>query len=224
MPRLARGAVFLAALGALGALCALAVPRGLADLRALEARLALKSWDGLRRAPSAQEWTFAYENLRAARELDSGRPIYLEDMARLHEWRARPLKAGDARAQEDLRQALDYQRQSLRLRPASPYAWTSIALLKARLPEPDREFEAALRNAALLGPWEPEVQLALAEAGFRHWPSLAPDTRAALRANASRALQRQDAKLFELARRHGRLDVLCALRGVQRSPLASACI
>lgn len=112
----------------------------------------------------------------------------------------------------------------MRLRPGSPYTWSNIALLKARLHQPDREFESALRNAALLGPWEPEVQIALADAGFRHWNALAPETRAALRANTVRALRWQDAKLFELARRTGRLDELCATPGVERSPLARACI
>jgi hypothetical protein len=227
MPALARAAragAALCALAALGALCALALPRGLADLRALEARLMLTAWQAVRGAPTAEEWTFAYERLRAARELDPGQPAYLEDTARLHELRALGFAAGDARAAGDLRAALGYQRRILRQRPGSAYAWSNIALLKARLPEADHEFESALRNAAQLGPWEPEVQLALAEAGFRHWAALAPGTRAALAANALRALRRQDAKLFEIARRHGRLDALCAIRGIERSPHALACI
>jgi hypothetical protein len=112
----------------------------------------------------------------------------------------------------------------VRRRPGSPYTWANIALLKARLPEPDREFETALRNAARLGPWEPEVQITLADVGFRNWDKVAPETRAALQANVTRALRWQAAKLFDLARRTGRLDVLCATRGVGRSPLARACI
>ena len=221
MARIARGALVLAALAAL---CALALPRGLADLRAFEARNLLKSWETARREPAADEWNLAHRLLREARDLDPRQPSHLEDLARLHELRARPLKPGDPLAQELLRQALEHQRQNLRLRPGSPYTWASIALLKARLPAPDREFESALRNAALLGPWEPLVQIALAEAGFRHWDALAPETRTVLRANALRALRRQDAKLFELARRSGKLAVLCTVRGVERSPLARACI
>lgn len=227
MPRIARSARFLAALAALAALsalCALALPRGLADLRAFEARVLFRSWETRHRQPSAEEWALARDRLREARELDPGQPNYLEDIARLYELRTLALTAGGALAQSDLHQALDHQRQAARRRPGSPYTWANIALLKARLPEPDREFESALRNAALLGPWEPEVQIALADAGFRHWDALAPDTRSALRENALRALLRQDAKLFELARRRGRLDVLCAVRGVQRSALARACI
>lgn len=162
--------------------------------------------------------------LREAHALDPAQPNYLEDIARLYEYRARPLKAGDALAQGYLRQALEFQRAALRRRPGSPFTWVNIALLKAQLPELDREFESALRNAAMLGPWEPGVQLALADAGFRHWGTLSPETLAALRANAARMLRRQDAKLFELARRTGRLDVVCAAPGVEKSALARACI
>jgi predicted Zn-dependent protease len=200
------------------------LPRGLADLRGFEVRVLVNSWEAKRRQPSVEEWNFARSRLNEARELDPGQPNYLEDIARLYEYRALPLKPNDALAQGYLRQALDYQREAVQRRPGSPYTWANIALLKARLPEPDREFETALRNAARLGPWEPEVQIALADAGFRQWDALSPETRAALRANAARALRWQDAKLFEIARRTGRLDVLCGAPGVQRSKLARACI
>ncbi len=221
MIRITGGAVILALLGSL---CALALPRGLADLRAFEARMLFQTWEAARRPPSTGEWTLARSRLQEARDLDPGQPNYPEDIARLDELRVPPARAGEAPAQEILRQALGLQRQAARLRPGSPYTWANIALLKARLAEPDREFDAALRNAALLGPWEPEVQIALADAGFRHWNTLTPETQSALRANAARALRWQSAKLFELARRTGRLDVLCAVPGVARFPLARACI
>ena len=221
MIRIASGGAILVGLGLL---CALALPRGLADLRAFEARMLFQSWEKERRQATLEESTLARARLQEARALDPGQPNYLEDIARLDELRALLLKAGDAAAQDYLRQALGLQRQAARLRPGSPYTWANIALLKARLPEPDREFETALRNAALLGPWEPGVQIALAEAGFRHWDALAPETQAALRANVVRTLRWQSAKLFELARRSGRLDVVCAAPGVARFPLARACI
>jgi hypothetical protein len=92
------------------------------------------------------------------------------------------------------------------------------------VPEADAEFEAALRNAALLGPWEPDVQLTVAEAGFTQWARLTPGARAAVRDTASHALRWQDAALFALARRTGRLDVVCALPEAARSKFATACI
>ena len=221
MSRIATGGVVFAVLGSL---CALALPRGLADLRAFEARMLSQSWETARHRPSADEWQLAHGRLHEARELDPGQPNYLEDIARLDELRAQPLEPGDAAAQGYLREALGFQRQAARLRPGSPYTWANVAVLKSRLAETDRELEAALRNAALLGPWEPEVQITLADIGFRHWNSLTPETQSALRANAARALRWQNARMFELARRAGRLDVLCAVPGVARFPLARACI
>src|SRR5882672_3482166 len=103
MPRIARSAVSLASLAALAALCALALPRGLADLRGFEARILYQSWEAKRRQPTSVEWALAHDKLAEARALDPGQPNYLEDIARLYEIRARPLNAGDAPAQADLR-------------------------------------------------------------------------------------------------------------------------
>jgi len=221
---MSRFAAGISALAVLGLLCALALPRGLADLRAFEARMLFQSWEAARRQPTADEWTLAHGLLQEARALDPGHPSFLEDIARLDELRALPFKAGDAAAHEALRQALELQKQAVRLRPGSPYTWTNVAVLKSRLGDIDREFEGALRNAALLGPWEPAVQITLADLGFRYWNSLAPDTQAALRANTARTLRWQGLAVFNLARRHGRLDVLCVTPGVARLPLARACI
>lgn len=184
----------------------------------------MRSWDSNRRPAPAAEWARARESLRAAHALDPRQPAYLEDLARLYEERARGLPAGDALAREYLREALGLQRRALARRPGSPYTWANVAQLKARLAEADDEFERALRNAARLGPWEPDVQLALADASFSRWGSLSPDTREAMRANAGRALDRQDDRLFEIARRTGQLAFVCSLPGVHRSRRASACI
>ena len=221
MTRIATGGVILAALGLL---CALALPRGLADLRAFEARMLFRSWESVRRSPSTEELELTESRLQEAHTLDPGQPNYLEDIARLDELRALALASGDALAGEYLRRALGYERQAVRLRPGSPYTWANVAVLKSRLFEIDREFEAALRNAALLGPWEPEIQITLADLGLRHWNALTPETRAPLRANFVRALHWQSARMFELAKRNGRLDVLCAVPGIARYPLARACI
>ena len=202
----------------------LALPRGLADLRAFEARSLIADAESRRRDPSPAEWTRALEHLGEARALDPGQPEYAEETGLLYQARALRLPPADSMTRNYARQALENHREAVRLRPGSPYGWANIALLKARLREADAEFEAALRNANLLGPWEPEVQLAIAEAGFTHWARLAPPARAAVRESAARALRWQDAKLFALARRTGRLDVLCGLPEAARSPLATACI
>jgi len=162
--------------------------------------------------------------LREARALDPWQPAYAEEIGRLYHLRALALVHTDPLAQDYARQGLEYQREAARRRPSSPHTWANIALLKGRLPEADAEFEASVRNAAALGPWEPEVQIAVAEAGLVHWTRLSPETRTAVRANLERTLRWQDAKLFELARGTGQLGLVCALPGVARSKRAVACI
>jgi len=213
-----------AILAALAALSALALPRGLADLRAFEARNLIQGWELQRRAPSTADWTRARARLSEARALDPGHPAYAEETGRLYLARALQLPPAEALARDYARQGLEYHRAAVRLRPGASHSWANIALLKGRLPEADAEFEAALRNAALLGPWEPDVQLVVVEAGFTQWARLTPAARTAVRETAARALRWQDAQIFTLARRTGRLDVLCAAPEVARSPLATACI
>jgi len=174
--------------------------------------------------PAASEWTRARASLREARALNPAQPAYAEEIGALYGGRALRLPLADPMARDYARQALEYHREAVRLRPGAPYSWANIALLKGRLPEPDAEFEGALRNAALLGPWEPEVQIAVAEAGLSLWDRLSPPARSAVRDMLTRTVRWQDAKLFALARRVGRLDVLCAAPEVARSPLATACI
>lgn len=207
---------------AFAALIAAALPRGLADLRAFEARRFIPAWENRNLAAPSGEWERARDGLLRARELDPRHPGYLEDLARLYEYRG--LRSAPGAAQEDFARALEYLRAEAVRRPSSSYTWAGIALLKARMGVPDAEYEAALRSAAALGPWEPAVQLAIADAGLRYWNRLAPETRTALGANLARSLRWQDKAVFDLARRLGRLDVVCATPGVTRSPFARSCI
>ena len=200
------------------------MPLGRADLRGFDARSVMQSWNTRKGPAPADEWNRARESLRAAHQLDPAQPAYLEDLARLYELRALPLKAADPLAREYLREALELQRQALVRRPGSPYTWSNIALLKSRLGEIDAEFERALAHAAKFGPWEPGVQLALADVGFAQWGAISPPTRDVVRANASRTLRYQDKALFAIARRTGRLDILCTFSDIARSPEATACI
>jgi hypothetical protein len=193
-------------------------------LRAFEARRLVNGWESNRRIPSAADWALARASLSEARALDPGHPAYADEIGQLYHARALQLPPAETLAKDYARQALEFHRDAVRLRPGASYSWAHIALLKARLPETNAEFLAALRNAATLGPWEPEVQLAVVEASFTQWAQLTPPARAVVRDTAGRALRWQDEKLFALARRSGRLDVVCALPDAARSPLAKACI
>lgn len=193
------------------ALSAVALQRGWADILAFQGRGVIRTAEKQRRAPSEEARALGHERLRAAHALDPANPGIAEDIARLQEPRDPGL-------------ALEYLRQSARARPGSPYTWANIAHVKSRLGQRDEEFTHAIRQAAAFGPWEPEVQILLAEVGLREWDRLPETTREMLRAAFAKGLKRQDKKLFELALAHSRLDVLCALPEVRRSRQALRCI
>src|SRR5204862_10585 len=124
------------------------------------------------------EWLLAQSRLEKALRLNPGDPGVAEDLGRLHEIRARGAPSAVSKA--ELQRALGYFKISAAARPTSPYTWANIAFAQSRLGVIDADFYRAIDNAALLGPWEPEVQLTLADIGFRYWDRMPKSARATI--------------------------------------------
>ena len=174
--------------------------------------------------PGADDWTRARQNLQRTLELDSGNPVHMEALARWYERYTLRLPRTSAIAPAYLEQSAAHLRNALAARPGSPYTWANLALVKLRLGQFDAEFQSAVENAWRLGPWEPEVQLTLAQIAFRAPDQLGAAAQEATRGAIRNALRRYDRELFHMARRLGGLAVLCAVPRVSASPLAVACI
>lgn len=198
----------IAALAALALLSALAVQRGAADLIAFSARY------GLDRAglPTIEASERARRRLERAIELDGGNADHHEYLAR---WYAH---AGAHR------HALEHLRISVQARPSWPYAWAQLGQAKLRLGEYDAELNRAVQQAVRLGPWEPVVQLAVAELAMAGDSRLAPQTRHAALRIMSNGLKSQERAIAELAVRSGRLDLLCEVPGIVAYRAALRCI
>jgi len=210
------------AVGLLSVLAFIALKHGWADISAFQGRALIRGWDRDQRPFSNDEYLVAQSHLEKSLSLTPGDPGVSEDLGRLHELRTRALRGTDSAA--ELGVAMDYLRRSLRARPTSPYTWANLAFVKSRLGTLDDEFYHSVQNAALLGPWEPEVQLLLADIGFRYWNRIPKTAQETIHAAIGRGLKRQDAKLFDLASRYGRMDVMCATPDVFRSRRAIRCI
>jgi len=208
----------------LGVLARVSLGQGWADLLTYQARTTLNAWTAEDPPPLPAARDLAQERLEQAQASDPRNPAIAEDLGRLHELRTLGAPGTDPVAAAELRESLAYFERSLALRPTSPYTWASIAFVKSRLGVLDAGFLRAIERAAQLGPWEPEVQMTLADIGFRYWDQLPAASRETIHAAMYRALKRQDEKLFSLATRYRRLDVLCTTPGVTRSRRALACI
>lgn len=175
-----------------------AAVRGLADAHYTNARLVLSASTQAKRLPEAGEIAEARASLREALDFEPSNPLFVEQFARTEEMKAA------------FSQSLAGWREAARMRPGSPYAWASIALLKLRLGEMDAEFYGALERAARLGPWEEPVQIAIADAGLAVWRRLAPPARALVIADLERALLRHAPEIRRIANAHGTLPLVCA--------------
>ncbi len=98
---------------------------------------------------------------------------------------------------------LDLYRKAILLRPAWPYSWAEFAMVKARIPELDGEFESALERAMTLGPWEYDVQIMVARLGFHFRGWLSPEIENKLEHNLKRLSQRYPGRALSLAKEYG---------------------
>jgi hypothetical protein len=102
-------------------------------------------------------------------------------------------------------------RIALKVRPTSPFSWANFALSKLYLGEQDDELFRALGRAEELGPWEPEVQQAVIFVGLTVWNRLSPVQQAAVVRTMERGAQKNQGKIFEIAKTFNRVDLFCAL-------------
>jgi hypothetical protein len=226
--RLGRGLFSLVAALALIAGIYAAVVRGLADAHYTNARLVLAAATQANRRPAMVELEEARASLREALHYEPSNPMFVEQRARVDEMQALAMQGlvmprGDPPARAAFIDSLAGWREAAQMRPGSPYAWASIVLLKVRLSEIDAEFYGALERAVRFGPWEPTVQIAIADAGFAAWRRLTPPAKALVIADLERGLLRQGPEVRRIATAHRTLPLICA-EGALPPKLAAYCV
>jgi len=197
-----------------------AVLRGWADANYTTARLAL--YTGKEKATPAA-LASARAGIDEALRFEPSNPHFVEQSALLHDRQALALERGDPEARRLLERSLGEFRAAAQMRPGSAYVWAGIAKLKLRLRELDAEFTSALVRAARLGPWEPQVQLAIADTGLATWRRLAPPARAEVIGAMERGLLREGPEIRRIASAHDALLSICTTASLP-SRLAALCV
>lgn len=214
---------------ALSVLCVVAGREGLAALFAIQARheagLLLKIPDATPVPAAATELREKTgEHLRTALALDPGNPFLHEDLALWLDGEASRLKGLSPEQRTAMRsESRDHLRRALALRPVSPYTWASLAVVKSRLGEWDEEMQRALRQAAVLGPWEADVQLKIAAVGWAGWDRWPADLKAVLEANVVRASKRQREVMLKLVENLRQRDRICMNRAMYEALKPEGC-
>lgn len=198
--------------------------RGLADAHYTSARLTLAAGTMPGGAVRPDSLTAAVAGVRQALVLEPSNPLYVEQAARLQELQSLARRPRDREVREGLQLSLAEYRDAAIMRPGSPYVWASIAMIKARLDDMDFEFYGALERAGRLGPWEPQVQIALADVGLATWILLAKPGKDLVLANLERGLKRQERELTRIAVIHRTRPLVCAEAGGRLPRVAAWCV
>jgi hypothetical protein len=175
---------------------------GIADVLSGYIRDEIARWSVSAASPQESDLTAVSRALDLAQWLSPGNPDHYEDLARLDLLRSGMLVTTFAEKTDRLRHGLESIRRAIALRPASPYSWVILLRLKNELGEYDAEFRRSLERTVVLGPWEPELQLVVADVGWSAWAELPDAERELVNANLVRGMQRQTEAMLAIARAH----------------------
>jgi len=181
---------------------------GMADINVQSVRRSLMSWESDVNTLNQTEWTNAYDDVSKAVSQDPLNPDLLTLMAKVQEWKVY-LDYGDVENNHYLISALKNYRKAAELRPAWPYAWSQISLVKYRMGEIDQELQLAIENATNTGPWEPGVQQIIAEVGLGVWQELDFAMRKIIVQNIDRGITMQPILMLNILKKYGHLKMVC---------------
>ena len=209
--RLHRIGIALIATAVLGYCAFESARRGLADWSTMRWRHEIAGWAERRANPPPELLQEAITALIDALALTPEDPTLIEHLGTALALRAAGSQPGSESQRLYFAAALVRVRNAAALRPTSPYSWADIVLTKYRLGQIDDEFFGAMGNALTFGPWEPAVQLIVADAGLGAWERLDSGLRGRVSENLERAAVRQADTLARIATDHGRIDLICSI-------------
>lgn len=208
--------------GKLPTLCILLVSLGLivmgtrmsiAGLAHYQTQAFLNNWVAGAQEPNPRAWSVAEG---AAQRAVAWYPVangsYFEQLGLVYAWRQFRQPYGAADAQASRVSALDAYRAAVHARPTWPDAWARLAHAKLYLLAFDDEFDHALLQASVLGPWRIGINRELTEIGFTAWPQLDVTQRVVILELARRTVAYNAAeakRTYQLAEYTGMTDVLC---------------
>lgn len=175
---------------------------GAADLLSGYAKNELNAWSLSAVRPDVSAVDSVSSALDMARLIAPDNPDHYEYFARLALVRSGMPGVSESERNLQLVHGLEQIRKAIVLRPVSPYSWGIMLQLKRERAEYDSEFRHGLERAVTLGPWEPLVQLIVADVGMSAWAALPGAEQEMLRGNLARGVKRQAKQMIAILRMH----------------------
>jgi len=187
-----------------------AARNGLADLYARPAKNFLQDTRDYGVTLTETEFQAVSSNLIESLEFAPNNPHTLTDLGRLHRIQLEADSLDPAEIERHGNLAIGYYEQAAMLRPAWPWGWSSMALVRYELNQDSGEaYHQTLIHATRFGPWEGQVQRLVVDLGLDTWASLSPGAKQAVLRTVDRALKRQPAGLFAIVDSEQAWQTLC---------------
>ena len=175
------------------------------------ARKQLDNWREKQQHLEHTQWETIQSQMDHALQYTPDNPDLLSDLGLAHEAEFNFYPAIDQSARTGREKAVKYYQQAIFLRPSWPYDRIKFALVKYRLDETDRNIYKLMAQATELGPWEPRVQLVVAEIGLRNWDSLPDDIRKVVLDTVNNSIRHPDniKNILVLLHRYNMPELVC---------------
>ena len=182
---------------------------GIADTQAYKARYLLEQWEREQRLPTKGEADEAVAAVTLALRWEPDNTEYMDLKAHVLTYKGLlNWDAGDFVGVTT--ESVQLYLLATKYRPKWPYAWARLALVKSYRGEYDDVFVQALENAVLYGPWEPGVQVTVAEAGLYAWVHLNSASKSHVVSNIQRGLSYKYKEMSGIIKRFNRKNSICA--------------
>lgn len=175
---------------------------GAADLLSGYAGSEFQAWSSGAIRPDVSAVDSVARALDVVRLIAPDNPDHHEYLARLALVRSGMGGASESERNLQLAYGLEQIHRAIALRPVSPYSWVIMLQLKRERAEYDPEFFHGLERAVTLGPWEPAVQLIVADVGLSAWAALPHAEQEMVRGNMARGVKRQAKQMISILRMH----------------------
>jgi hypothetical protein len=183
------------------------VSRGIADFYYYPVKKSFSAWERGKLTQDQAELERIQGLLNQAIAWDANNAVLIEARGRMSDWTSVNMQDRKKYYQH----ALDDFLSAATLLPSSPWLWMNIALMKARLNQPDALLGGSLVNASRLGPGRNEVARVVVEIGLAGWNRFSQEARQAAMEGVHLVLQSKNGGSFisEAANRHRKKALIC---------------
>jgi len=188
-----------------------AVTSGKRYLNQHHTNVTLNLWYHSDRLPSLDAWMELERHASSSLEGNENNIALLLSMGRVYDFRS--VKMAKSKKEQLLYGLLSiqYYTQVTQLRPAWPYGWMNLALAKARLGQFDRDFQHALMQLLITGPWEKKILPPILQLGLFSWSHLKTDNQQRLLDYFLQAQAQRTSDVQRVVQSFGKMDLYCHL-------------